>query len=213
MKKRLFLMMVLLTSIILSTYAVKLPDDSGLIYKGYYTNTGTSYSYNTGLYSNTGLTSLHQVEIYRDHLIIDGANYQYWHTDGNWLWYGRNTVGTNHPVYLYNISSGELRWRYNFEFFGLQVNDMFLYRGNLTMYNSGTGTVPSTGGSYSGSSGTTGRTPHRCGLCDGKGWVPTEEGVPTYGSNSQKYCNDCRRYVPINHWHKTCPSCKGKGAW
>ena len=34
MKKRLFLMMVLLTSIILSTYAVKSPDDSGLIYKG-----------------------------------------------------------------------------------------------------------------------------------------------------------------------------------
>ena len=207
------LMIVLLTSIILSIHAVKLPDDSGLIYKGYYTNTGTSYSYNTGQYSNTGIVSLHQVEIYRDHLVIDGVSYQYWNTDENWLWYGHNNASNNHPDYLYNTSTGELRWRYIFNFFGLQISDMFLYRGNLTANNSGVGPVPNTGGSYSGSSGTTGRTPHRCGLCNGKGWVPTEEGVSNYGSTSQKYCKECQSFVPINHWHKTCPSCKGKGAW
>ena len=52
-----------------------------------------------------------------------------------------------------------------------------------------------------------------CGYCNGRGWVPTDEGVATFGNNNKKWCQECREYVYMNHWHKTCPSCKGKGTY
>ena len=57
------------------------------------------------------------------------------------------------------------------------------------------------------------RTPKTCGYCDGKGWVPTTEGVTDFGSKEKKFCAECNETVPLNHYHKTCPSCKGKGKW
>ena len=52
-----------------------------------------------------------------------------------------------------------------------------------------------------------------CGLCDGKGWIPTDEGATSFGSTAEKWCEDCRKLVVTNHWHKPCPSCGGKGVW
>lgn len=52
---------------------------------------------------------------------------------------------------------------------------------------------------------------HQCGLCGGSGRVSTTDGVPSFGNT--KYCSECGKTVPDNHYHTTCPSCKGKGWW
>jgi len=190
-------------------------DESGLIYSGLYTATGMSYNYNTGQYSNSGVSSLYQVEIYRDRLIVNGKSYAQWHTDGQWLWYGVNNNSSSHPEYLYNTATGELRWRFIFNFFGLQISDNFWFRGNQMVGNTGTGGgYGGTGTTQSGSTTPTspGRTQHRCGLCDGRGWIVSDD-IPAFGSTEKKWCSGCNQYVYLTHNHKQCPSCKGKGQW
>ncbi len=63
------------------------------------------------------------------------------------------------------------------------------------------------------SSSTRSRSTRTCGACDGKGWIPNNTRVPSFGSSQTKWCSDCNKTVPINHYHETCPSCKGKGEW
>lgn len=90
---------------------------------------------------------------------------------------------------------------------------------NTSFYSTPSSYTYSSGSSYSSSSSSTNtsttstRTPKTCGLCDGKGWTPTTKGVSTFGSNEKKWCSGCGKNVPINHYHETCPSCKGKGVW
>ena len=80
-------------------------------------------------------------------------------------------------------------------------------------YSESSGSV-STTSSQSANPGTyTSRTPKKCGYCGGKGWVPTTEGVTNFGSSKKKYCAECGEMVPLNHYHKQCPSCQGKGEW
>ena len=57
-----------------------------------------------------------------------------------------------------------------------------------------------------------GRTPKTCSLCDGKGWIAETKGVASFGL-SDKWCSECNKTVPNNHYHTTCPSCHGKGKW
>lgn len=83
-------------------------------------------------------------------------------------------------------------------------------------YNGGGGTGTYTGGnSGNGGNKNTGTTPqpkrHKCGLCGGSGRVATTDGVTSFGKT--KYCSECGKTVPDNHYHTTCPSCKGKGWW
>ena len=52
---------------------------------------------------------------------------------------------------------------------------------------------------------------HKCGLCGGTGRVSETKGVPSFGNT--KYCKECGKTVADNHYHTTCPSCKGKGSW
>ena len=56
------------------------------------------------------------------------------------------------------------------------------------------------------------RTPKTCGACDGKGWIPETKGVASFGLDD-KWCSECNKQVAANHYHATCPSCKGKGVW
>lgn len=56
------------------------------------------------------------------------------------------------------------------------------------------------------------REPKKCGACNGRGWVPETKGVASLGQ-PDKWCNECNKTVPANHYHTTCPSCKGKGYW
>ena len=55
------------------------------------------------------------------------------------------------------------------------------------------------------------RTPKTCGLCEGKGWIAETKGVASFGD--EKWCSECNKTVPANHYHVTCPSCKGAGEW
>ena len=57
------------------------------------------------------------------------------------------------------------------------------------------------------SSGTT--QPNRCGLCNGTGKI--DDTVANYGITDKKWCSECGQYRINGHYHKTCPSCKGKG--
>lgn len=54
------------------------------------------------------------------------------------------------------------------------------------------------------------QTQHKCGLCNGTGRVINTDGV-SFGNT--KWCSECGKTVPDNHYHTTCPSCKGKGYW
>lgn len=63
--------------------------------------------------------------------------------------------------------------------------------------------------STSGSNGYTPRTPQTCGTCDGRGWIPETKGVASFGL-ADKWCSECNSKVAANHYHATCPSCKGK---
>ena len=51
-----------------------------------------------------------------------------------------------------------------------------------------------------------------CGYCGGKGWVPETKGVPDFGAPN-KWCDECDKTVPPNHYHAKCPSCNGNGKW
>lgn len=51
---------------------------------------------------------------------------------------------------------------------------------------------------------------HKCGLCGGSGEV-IENNATSFGNT--KYCSKCGKTVPDSHYHKTCPSCGGKGWW
>ena len=61
------------------------------------------------------------------------------------------------------------------------------------------------------SSNSSNQKTHKCGLCGGSGRVSETKGVPSFGNT--KYCSECGKTVPGNHYHTTCPSCKGKGWW
>ena len=59
--------------------------------------------------------------------------------------------------------------------------------------------------SFSGTS----KTLKTCGLCNGKGWILETKGVASFGN--EKWCDQCKKNVPANHYHATCPSCQGTG--
>ncbi|MBE6182523.1 MAG: hypothetical protein E7148_07510 [Rikenellaceae bacterium] len=68
--------------------------------------------------------------------------------------------------------------------------------------------------SYNNSSSSTSshkRSSRTCGLCGGSGQITTTKGVASFGN--KKWCSKCNKHVPANHYHTTCPSCKGKGSW
>lgn len=50
---------------------------------------------------------------------------------------------------------------------------------------------------------------NKCGTCDGTGKI--EDSVANFGITDKKWCSECGEYKTNGHYHKTCPSCKGKG--
>lgn len=56
---------------------------------------------------------------------------------------------------------------------------------------------------------------HECGLCHGKRTIVRESSVPTYGQDTQWYCNQCGRNVwrSSGHSHVTCSQCHGQGGY
>lgn len=53
------------------------------------------------------------------------------------------------------------------------------------------------------------RQTNKCGLCNGTGKI--EDSVANFGITDKKWCSECGEYRINGHYHKTCPSCKGKG--
>ena len=190
------------------------------VFDGYYTMTGVYQS--GGQWFSTGITSLTYFKVYDDEMYEGKGTYAYQYVGNERL---DDTVfrryGTDNDNYFLVTYDGLVRWvsafTVNYPMIGTvrTVNVNYYDRGDTRAaysqeYNGG--------GSYSGSTSSSSTAPtgagtHRCGLCDGKGWVPTDEGVTDFGSTAEKWCEDCRRYVTMSHWHKTCPSCSGKGVW
>lgn len=78
------------------------------------------------------------------------------------------------------------------------------------IYLGGTSGSSSTSSSSTTTSSTTTKT-HKCGLCGGTGRMTETKGVPSFGNT--KYCKECGKTVPDNHYHTKCVSCDGKGWW
>lgn len=181
-----------------------------LIYEGAYTQTGFFIGYIDGSFNNYGGAYLHQVKICRDILYVDGKSYSLAGTNGSWLFFGQNQ---GEAEYLYNTQSGDFRKRDVTVFFGKIITDNLWVKGDAVAVYSAPAASYYSSPSYGGGSSTyssTSRSSKVCNLCGGRGWVPTEEGVPTFGSNSKKWCKECHETVNIAHWHKPCPSCKGR---
>ena len=54
------------------------------------------------------------------------------------------------------------------------------------------------------------RVAKTCAACSGTGRI-IEYKTASFGL--EKYCAECKKTVPSNHYHVTCPSCKGQGKW
>lgn len=89
-------------------------------------------------------------------------------------------------------------------------NNLMIMQMQAQMGNSGWYPAPTQYNNQNSNSSSSSRTPKTCGACGGKGWVPDTSGA-SFGY--EKWCGECGRNVPANHYHKTCPSCKGKGSW
>ena len=190
------------------------------VFDGYYTLTGVYQS--GGQWFSTGIATLTYFRVYEDEMYEGKGTYAYQYTGNERL---DNTVfrryGTNDDSYFLVTYDGLIRWvsafTANYPMLGTirTVNVNYYDRGDTrAAYTQSYGG----GGSYSGSSSSSsssssGAGTHRCGLCDGKGWIPTDEGATSFGSTAEKWCEDCRKFVVTNHWHKPCPSCGGKGVW
>ncbi|MEG1955494.1 MAG: hypothetical protein RR066_05535 [Mucinivorans sp.] len=51
-----------------------------------------------------------------------------------------------------------------------------------------------------------------CSFCSGTGVSPIAATAPSFGTDNQKWCDVCKKWVSLSHGaHPRCPSCKGKG--
>lgn len=85
--------------------------------------------------------------------------------------------------------------------------------GYVPSYSTGNSSGYESSSSGSINSGTSSGTRQKktCGLCNGSGRTWDTKGVASFGLD--KWCQECSRKVPANHYHITCPSCKGQGKW
>lgn len=59
-------------------------------------------------------------------------------------------------------------------------------------------------------SSTSSSSHNKCTFCNGTGMV-VDNTAPTFGLDKTKYCDVCKKEVPLSHCHVQCPACKGKG--
>lgn len=195
-------------------------DVGSLIASGTYTVTGV-YKQDGQLFSS-GTPYLTSFKIY-EKCLYEGDNnkaYNYVGTEtcDNFIC---RRYGSNNDNYFLVTGDGSVRksWSLsvNVPYLGVLRTTSIMYYDKGDTRSVYQGGASSNSGSYpnssSGSSSTPGRQMRTCGLCQGKGWVDTDEGVSDYGSTNKKWCSGCNKYVYLNHYHKSCPSCNGKGKW
>lgn len=197
---------------------VSAQNNGRLLYNDTYTANGIYVL--DGQWYNNGPRALAQFKIYENvmyygNMTLPFVGYV------NYMNYQCRRYGTNNDSYYMVANNGAVMYYFSFAATYPMLGTVrstsvsFYDKGNtLANYNN-----PYQGGGYSTPPTTTTtpntptRTPRVCGLCNGRGTVGTEEGVSNYGSDKKKWCADCGRYVYLNHWHKTCPSCNGRGKW
>lgn len=189
------------------------------VFDGYYTMTGVYQS--GGQWFTTGITSLTYFRVYYDEMYEGKGTYAY-HYVGNEMLDNMSfrRYGTSNDDYFLVTFDGLIRkitaFSANYPMLGVvrTVNVNYYDQGDTR--SAYTQHSNDGGGSYkeSASNGTTpGTVKHPCGLCESRGWIPTDEGVTDFGNTTTKWCEDCRKYVKTAHWHKPCPSCGGRGYW
>ncbi len=189
-----------------------------LLYNDTYTSNGIYVL--DGQWYNNGPRTLTSFQIYENYLCSGNIKLPYV-GNVNFMNNQYRRYGTDNNSYYMVANNGAVLYFFsfttNYPMLGSVTSWSVSYydKGNtLGAYNN-----PYQGGGYSTPRTTTttpatpGRTPRTCSLCNGRGTVGTDEGVSNYGSDKKKWCSDCGTYVYLNHWHKTCPSCNGRGKW
>ena len=190
---------------------------SGLLFEGTYTISNRGYCAELGGYTDPiGVGQVVNVKIYNNYIIVGGERHNHVKTSNGYYIYGNlnntyykvnsQTFNMSMHMSMYNQFTGFTNtWTYAMErgevIFNIQPN-------NNNYNNSIENGVNQNKSTTIRSSG---RSPQKCGACDGKGWIPSTRGVSSFGQD--KWCSECRKKVPANHYHETCPSCKGNGTW
>ena len=194
----------------------------GLLYKGTYTISSQGYCAELGGYTNSfGSDFTVEIDIYNDYIVVAGTapgcgRFDYVRTSGNWRIY--EGVTSSWGSYYYKVNSitfdmSQYCSMYN-QFTG--STDTFIYamsKGETTFnkYNNDNSIINNNAYGHSSKQQIT-REKRTCGACDGKGWISSTRGVTSLGQNN-KWCSECNKRVPANHYHESCPSCNGKGKW
>ena len=190
---------------------------SGLLFEGTYTISNRGYCAELGGYTDPiGVGQVVNVKIYNNYIIVGGERHNHVKTSNGYYIYGNlnntyykvnsQTFNMSMHMSMYNQFTGFTNtWTYAME----KGEVIFNIQPNNNNYNNST----ENGGNQNNSTTiqSSGRTPQKCGACDGKGWIPSTSGVASFGQD--KWCSECRKKVPASHYHETCPSCKGKGVW
>ena len=171
-------------------------------FQGVYTATGKVFNYIDGSMADTGVSCLYNVKVCRNRIYIEGTAYDLTSTNGDWLGYGSYE---DHPIYLYNTKTGEIRYRTVLVFFGKFVSDNIWVKGDHVAENT---SVPSSSGYSDRSTSPTPRQERLCSLCGGRGWI-AGNSTPEYGVAKQRWCRECGMAVSYSHSHDRCPSCRG----
>lgn len=207
----------LVALVMMITFAIGIfaQNNGRLLYNDTYTSNGIYVL--DGQWYNNGPRMLTSFQIYENYLYSGNMTLPY---RGNvtYMGYQCRCYGTNNDSYYMVANNGVVMYYFSFTTTYPMMGTVrstsvsFYDKGNtLGAYSN-----PNMGGGYTSPPTTTTtptRTPRTCGLCNGRGTVGTDEGVSNYGSDKKKWCADCRTYVYLNHYHKTCPSCNGRGKW
>ncbi len=187
-----------------------------LIAKGTYTRTPAYVQDGNWFYN--GVTGITTLTIYEKTLYEGNASYPFIHYE-NCLGVVCRRYGNNDDGYFLVSDDGKVRRTFSFSANYPMLGTVrsttinFYDKGDTRAAYVNTVSPGVSTSSSAAQSGYSGRKEHVCGLCGGRGTVGTDEGVSNYGSSSKKWCADCGRYVYLNHYHKTCPSCNGRGQW
>ena len=197
-----------------STTTSNSSDKSKLLYEGDYTE-GKWIGQTTGLVMDPNFPHQHFM-IYEDHLVSDLGRASYDGKTSN----GKRKYklsGITDQTYFVDNNFNITAVAYMSGFGTSEAYNITYTKGNVTYnvntpaqngYDGGNSNTYNSGNS----SGNSTHQPkkHQCGLCGGTGRVVKTDGI-SFGNT--KYCSECGKTVPDNHYHTTCPSCKGKGWW
>ncbi len=140
-------------------------------------------------------------------LVLSSGEFDYKNSQGEWVSTGVKYDGKTVTYASSSSSSSSSSNNSSSSSNGVRSVPQQPYSVPFNIYNSYQS--PNAGSSNNGNTTTT--KTHKCGLCGGTGRIATDKGVASFGNT--KYCNECKKTVPDNHYHTKCPSCNGKGWW